>query len=218
MLEVTDLACTRGERTLFSGVSFKIAARGLLHVAGANGSGKTSRLRIVCGLGAADAGEVRWRGEPTRTLREAFWREMLYLGHAHALKDDLSATENLQVACALAGRPVTRGAARDALASFSLEACLHLPVRALSQGQKRRSALARLALAAQTPLWILDEPFAALDAGAVLHLEKRLLDHVAGGGAAIFTTHQSAAFDARITQRLDLDAYTRESAGTDVAC
>ena len=113
MLEVIDLACMRGERTLFRGVSFTLAARGLLHVAGANGSGKTSLLRIVCGLGLADSGEVRWGGEATRTLREAYWREVLYLGHAHALKDDLTATENLQVANALAGRPVTRAAARD---------------------------------------------------------------------------------------------------------
>jgi heme exporter protein A len=207
MLEVIDLACMRGERTLFRGVSFTLAARGLLHVAGANGSGKTSLLRIVCGLGLADSGEVRWGGEATRTLREAYWREVLYLGHAHALKDDLTATENLQVANALAGRPVTRAAARDALAAFGLEACLNLPVRALSQGQKRRSALARLALAGAMPLWILDEPFAALDVAAVADLEQRLLGHVDGGGSVIFTTHQPASISGRITQRIDLDAF-----------
>ena len=208
MLEVIDLACTRGERTLFNGVSFKLAARELLHVAGTNGSGKTSLLRIVCGLGVADAGEVRWRGEPIRTLREAYWREAVYLGHAHALKDDLTATENLLVACTLAGHTVTREAARGALTEFGLAACMHLPVRALSQGQKRRSALARLALSAHAPLWILDEPFAALDVDAVAHLEKRLLDHVAGGGCVMFTTHQTAAIAASITQRIDLDDLT----------
>jgi heme exporter protein A len=208
MLQVIHLACTRGERTLFRGASFTLDARGLLHVAGANGSGKTSLLRMVCGLGVADEGEVRWRGEPIRTLREAYWRETVYLGHAHALKDDLSATENLLVACTLAGRAVTRDAAREALAAFGLAACMHLPVRALSQGQKRRSALARLALSKAAPLWILDEPFAALDVDAVAHLEQRLLAHVAAGGSVIFTTHQTAAIAAGITQCVDLDALT----------
>ena len=197
MLEVIDLACTRGERTLFGGVSFKLAARELLHVAGTNGSGKTSLLRIVCGLGVADAGEVRWRGEPIRTLREAYWRETVYLGHAHALKDDLSATANLLVACTLAGRT-----------AFGLAACMHLPVRALSQGQKRRSVLARLALSAHAPLWILDEPFAALDVDAVTQLEQRILAHVAGGGCVMFTTHQTATIAANITQCIDLDDLT----------
>ena len=85
MLEVSNLTCTRGDRTLFRGVSFKLKAGGLLHVAGANGSGKTSLLRILCGLGAPDAGAVRWRGEPARALREAYWREVVYMGHANAL-------------------------------------------------------------------------------------------------------------------------------------
>ena len=210
MLEVSDLTCARGERTLFRAVSFKLESRGLLHVAGTNGSGKTSLLRILCGLGAADAGldagEVRWRGESIRTLRETYWREVVYLGHANALKDDLSAPENLRIACTLAGRPATADAVRNALESFGLATCAHLPVRALSQGQKRRSALARLALSGQAPLWILDEPFSALDVAAVSHLETLILAHVTGGGSVIFTTHQTAAIDARITQRIDLDA------------
>jgi heme exporter protein A len=205
MLAVNQLACTRGDRTLFGNLSFTLEARGLLHVAGANGSGKTSLLRILCGLGAAEAGEVRWRGEPIRALREAYWREVVYLGHANALKDDLSAVENLRVSCALAGRPVGDDAVSAALAQFGLAPCAQLPVRALSQGQKRRSALARLALSAQAPLWILDEPFSALDVAAVAHLEKLILTHVDGGGCVIFTTHQDAAIAPRITQRLDLD-------------
>lgn len=206
MLEAIDLTCTRGDRTLFRGVSFRLEAGGLLHVAGTNGSGKTSLLRMLCGIGAVDAGEVRWRGEPIRVLCEAFTRELVYLGHTNALKDDLSAAENLHVACALGGRPVTLATAVEALTSFGLAACAHLPVRALSQGQKRRSALARLALAADAPLWILDEPFSALDAAAVLHLESLIGAHLARGGSVVFTTHQDAAIASRVTLRVDLDA------------
>ncbi|HTE16504.1 MAG TPA: cytochrome c biogenesis heme-transporting ATPase CcmA [Burkholderiales bacterium] len=205
MLEVGNLACTRGDRTLFRGVSFKLEARGLLHVAGANGSGKTSLLRLLCGLGVPEAGEVRWCGEAIRVLREVYWREVVYIGHANALKDDLSATENLRVACRLAGRPTASDAAADALAAFGLAACKQLPVRALSQGQKRRSALARLALSANVPLWILDEPFAALDVDALHHLEQLILAYLDGGGSVIFTTHQDAAISSRITQRVDLN-------------
>jgi heme exporter protein A len=205
MLEVSGLACTRGDRTLFRGVSFKLEAGGLLHVAGTNGSGKTSLLRILCGLGAVDEGEVHWHGEAIRALRETYWREVVYLGHANALKDDLSAAENLRVACTLAGRHADEHAVHDTLNAFGLAACSHLPVRALSQGQKRRSTLARLALSQAAPLWILDEPFAALDTDAVSHLEKLILAYIDGGGSAIFTTHQDAAISARITQCVNLN-------------
>lgn len=200
---------------MFSGVSFGLGPRGLLHVTGENGSGKTSLLRILCGLGAADEGEVRWRGEPIRALREVYWRELVYLGHANALKDDLSAHENLRLACTLAGQPTTSETAHGALTAFGLAACEHLPVRALSQGQKRRSALARLALSMPVPLWVLDEPFSALDVDAVNHLENLILTYVENGGSVIFTTHQDAAINSRITQRVDLDVVTEIA---DAAC
>jgi heme exporter protein A len=215
VLEVNNLACKRGDRTLFRGVSFRLESRGLLHVTGENGSGKTSLLRILCGLGSADEGEVRWRGEPIRVLREAYWRELVYVGHANGLKDDLSAHENLRLACMLAGQPATSDAAHGALVAIGLAACQLLPVRSLSQGQKRRSALARLALSTAAPLWILDEPFSALDADAVKHLEKLILTYVDEGGSVIFTTHQDAAINSRITQRVDLDAVM---AGVEAHC
>lgn len=205
MLEVIGLGCTRGDRMLFREVSFTAAARSLIQIAGTNGSGKTSLLRIVCGLGAADAGEVRWNGEPIGALREAYTRELAYIGHANALKDDLSAIENLQVACVLAGRPASASEIDQALGQFGLAACAHLPVRALSQGQKRRASLARLALSPSTPLWILDEPFSALDAAAVRHLEQLIMAYVDGGGVALFTTHQDGSIAARVSQRVDLD-------------
>jgi heme exporter protein A len=191
---------------LFHGVSFKLEKHALLHVAGENGSGKTSLLRILCGLGAAEAGEVRWRGESIRTLREGYRRELVYLGHAGALKEDLSAHENLQLACTLSGQPATDSAAHAALAAFGLAACEHLPERSLSQGQKRRSALARLSLSINVSLWILDEPFSALDTAAVQYLEQLIIRYVEGGGSVIFTTHQDAAIASRVTQRVDLDA------------
>jgi heme exporter protein A len=205
MLDIINLACTRGDRTLFRNVSFKLDAGGLLHVAGENGSGKTSLLRILCGLGAADEGEVHWRGESIRTLREAYRREIVYLGHANALKEDLSTYENLRLACALAGQPTTDDVAHGALSAFGLAACEHLPVRSLSQGQKRRSALARLSLSTNVPLWILDEPFTALDAAAVKHMEQLIVGYLGGGGSVIFTTHQDAAIASCVTQRVDLD-------------
>jgi heme exporter protein A len=204
MLEARALECTRGDRTLFRDVSFTLANSGLLHVAGDNGSGKTTLLRILTGLGAAQAGEVLWCGEPLFSVRETYARDMVYVGHSAALKDDLSALENLHVSMLLAGLAVTPTVARRALAEFGLEECLGLPARLMSQGQRRRAVLARVALSADAPLWILDEPFNALDKEAVLHLEALLTCHVDAGGMLVITTHQDAPITTRATQRLVL--------------
>ena len=192
MLEARDLECERGGRKLFGGLSFSLAGGGLLRIAGENGSGKTSLLRILCGLLAPSAGEVRWQGEPIAGLREDFSKELVYLGHAPAVKDDLTPAENLEVACRLAGFFPGRKSLETALGAFAVP---DRPVRRLSQGQRRRAALARLMLSAAVPLWLLDEPFAALDVSAAARVGALMREHVARGAAVVYTTHQATALD-----------------------
>ena len=213
MLEAVDLQCARGERTLFSGLGFTLRGGELLRIAGANGSGKTSLLRIVCGLLAPTRGEVRWRGDDTRRLREEFWRQLVYIGHANAVKDDLSAAENLMVACTLAGVKVNGDQVCTALRRLGLAGCESLPARVLSQGQRRRVALTRLALSEAVPLWVLDEPFTALDAAAVEYLQEMTAQHVARGATVVYTTHYEAPIAAAVSLRIDLGAAAGESTG-----
>lgn len=208
MLEARQLECTRGDRRLFTDLSFKLGRGQLLRVAGANGSGKTSLLRIMCGLVAPSAGEMRWQGRPIRTEREEYSRNLVFIGHLNALKDDLTALENLQVAAALGGRPSDAGRMHAALERFGVAHCAELPAKVLSQGQRRRVALARLALAPAAPLWILDEPFSALDVAAVVELEGLLASHLASGGMVVLTTHQEVQVVAHAVLRVDLDLHT----------
>jgi heme exporter protein A len=196
LLQAADLACERGGRVLFRELSFALKGGELLRIAGANGSGKTSLLRILCGLLMPAAGEVRWQGDAIQDLREEYSKQLVYLGHAPAVKDELTPAENLSVACTLAGISVDAEQVRGALARFGLPAKQAL-VKKLSQGQRRRAALARLALSASVPLWLLDEPLAALDAAAARLTESLIDEHVAGGGMVVYTTHQEAAIDAR---------------------
>jgi len=205
MLDARDLAATRGDTTLFSGLGFSLAPGALLRVTGANGTGKTSLLRALCGLLMPSAGEVRWKGEDIRALREEYWGHLLYIGHANALKDELTAEENLAVACALSGTTVLHSRIRAALEGFGLGERRRLPVRALSQGQRRRAALARLALCETLPLWILDEPFAALDAAAMRQVQSLVGAHLARGGMAVLTTHQEARIEAPSATDINLD-------------
>jgi heme exporter protein A len=200
MLEAAELECERGTRRLFRGISFAVTAGKLLRVAGANGSGKTSLLRILCGLASPSAGVVRWKGQPIGALREEYARELLYIGHAPAVKDDLTPSENLAIACRLAGRPAGGEALRAALGQLGVP---ELPVRKLSQGQRRRAALARLWVS-DAPLWLLDEAYSALDADGVAALNGRIASHAAAGGAVVYTTHQEVGI--RSTQVVDLGA------------
>ena len=194
----------RGERTLFQNLSFTLGSGELLRIGGPNGSGKTSLLRIACGLLEPEQGEVRWGGENVRRLKEEFWARLLYLGHANALKDDLTATENLEIACTLAGLVADGRRIAAALARLGLEGRENLPARVLSQGQRRRVALARLALSEAAPLWVLDEPFTALDAAAVECVRGLIAGHVSRGGGVVYTTHHEASIEAVVSRRIDL--------------
>ena len=201
MLEATDLQCERSETRIFDGVSFVLRGGESLRVAGANGSGKTSLLRILCGLLQPSAGEVRWKGNPIRSLKEEYGVQLVYLGHAPAVKDELTPSENLAIACRLAGMPVAAQDIELALDRFGLSG-KDLPAKKLSQGQRRRAALARLALSESIPLWLLDEPFSALDAAAARLTEELIARHVARGAAVVYTTHQETGISASRTIEL----------------
>lgn len=205
MLEALSVGCVRGERRLFSGIGFTLAAGQLLRVSGANGSGKTSLLRILCGLLTPAEGEVRWNSAAIGSQRDDYHRSLSYIGHLNGLKDELNPLENLEIGATLAGIPAGLEARIAALDAFGLASSAYAPVRYLSQGQRRRVALARLALSAAVPLWILDEPFTALDAHAVARLEGLVAGHVRSGGMVVLTTHMEVSIAATDVLRIDLD-------------
>ena len=202
LLQALNVSCERGGRQLFQPISFSLAAGAALHLEGDNGAGKTTLLRSLSGLSPLSQGEVLWRGVPSHAAASGFKRELLYLGHALGLKDELTALENVQLNAALAGQTINREKALQALATQGLKSRAHLPLRVLSQGQKRRVALARLQVA-QAKMWLLDEPFVALDTDAVKALQLLLQQHVAQGGALVFTSHQAVDLGAVVqTARL----------------
>ncbi len=194
MLSVHDLACERGEHLLFRNLDFELATGEALLVRGGNGRGKTSLLRILCGLSVPVEGMVRWRGESISQAHEQYGREMAYIGHANGIKDDLTPLENLRLAAALGGRDLDSETAIAALERVGLSRCLDFPARVLSFGQRRRVALAGL-MTAGALLWILDEPLTGLDVQGVAMVEQMIRDHVVAGGMAIMTTHQPLALD-----------------------
>lgn len=193
----------RGDRRLFSDLSFAVQPGTFVQLTGANGSGKTSLLRIIAGLLTPESGEVRWQGAKIGSLAEEYSRSITYIGHRNGVKDELNSLENLRVASGLAGTPVSAAAAQEALVTVGLGGREHLPVRFLSEGQRRRSGLARL-LTSKTKLWILDEVLASLDQAAGKLIDSVIGEHLSKGGIAIVATHQDLHISAGSFQRLEL--------------
>ena len=201
MLETTDLECQRGDRRLFAGVGFRLEDGELLYLQGSNGSGKTSLLRMLIGLLPPESGDIRWQGESIGKQRDEYHAALCYLGHHNAIKEELTPLENFHHAARFAGQDMDEDAALDALAQVGLAGREDLPCRYLSQGQKRRVALARLVVD-RRPLWVLDEPFVALDVAAVDWLAQIISAHLQRGGMAIMTTHQAVEIPAGAVREL----------------
>ena len=203
MLEADNLECVRGERRLFAGVGFKLAPGELLYLQGRNGAGKTSLLRMLIGLLPPEAGEIRWQGQPIRKSGDEFRADLCYLGHLNAIKEELTPLENLLAAARLADETLSEDDALDALEQVGLAGRVVFACKYLSQGQKRRVALARL-VKERRPLWVLDEPFVALDVAAVDWLAGIISGHLQRGGLAVMTTHQLVAIPAGTVRELRL--------------
>ena len=190
LLSVIDLECIRGDNLLFSGLDFKLYEGQLMQVEGANGSGKTSLLRILAGLSLSSEGQVLWDGKDILKQRSLYFSKVAYLGHTLGVKSDLSPVENLKISLALAGFPFDETDVYRALEQTGLASKEDVPARSLSAGQKQRVALARL-LACPAKLWIMDEPFTALDASGVSLVRDLLETHLRRGGLVVLTSHQA---------------------------
>ena len=193
----------RGDRLLFSNVSFSLTPGTFLQLTGPNGSGKTSLLRILCALMTPERGEIRWQGVQIRSLAEEYCRSVTYIGHRIAVKEELSSLENLRISSGLTGTEITTAEAQKALARLGLAGRENLPARFLSEGQRRRSALARL-VTCGTKLWLLDEVLTSLDRAAGTLIESMIGEHLNKGGIAIVATHQELHITAGSFQRLEL--------------
>ncbi|SDG65111.1 cytochrome c biogenesis heme-transporting ATPase CcmA [Propionivibrio dicarboxylicus] len=203
MLVASHLECVRGERSLFRNLAFRLDEGELLYLQGRNGSGKTSLLRMLCGLLPPAAGEIRWKGETIGRLGEDYRRELCFLGHLNAIKEELTPLENLRASAKLADTPLDEDLALEALETLGLAGRADLACRYLSQGQKRRVALARL-VHERKSLWLLDEPFVALDTAAVELVAGLIGAHLQRGGLAVLTTHQPVNIPAGTVRQLVL--------------
>lgn len=206
-LNVDNLACVRGERMLFKKLAFKLSSGQLLYVQGENGSGKTTLLRSLCGLSHPEVGKIIWNNQAIKALAEDYYGQVLYIGHLPSIKDDLTALENIEFSVVLSGYTATREQAISALEQLGAARCADLPTRVLSQGQKRRIALAQLWLQNdpdKIPLWILDEPFTALDTNMITVLTQHIEAFVNRGGMVVLTSHQVPEFTPSLVHSLTL--------------
>lgn len=201
-LGVEQVHVWRGDRHVLRGVSLSLAARQLVHVAGPNGAGKTTLLRVACGLLRPEQGTVSWCGQPLSRVSGEYQSRLAFAAHEPALKSDLTALENLRFAVGLKRR-VTVDELRAALARVGAAACAELPARVLSAGQRRRVAMARV-IAMQASVWLLDEPFANLDAAGAEVVSELLQSHVQGGGSALVVAHGALRVSCDM-RRLDLE-------------
>ncbi|MCF6202414.1 MAG: cytochrome c biogenesis heme-transporting ATPase CcmA [Methylococcaceae bacterium] len=203
MLEIKNLFCERDERTLFEGLSFILNQSEVLQIEGQNGSGKTTLLRILCGLSDAFEGEVLWHGKNIEEDRENFYQALLYVGHLSGVKGTLTAEENLAWMSQL-DPSLNQINIPEALEKVGLYGYEDIPCHTLSAGQQRRVGLARLYLSS-APLWILDEPFTALDKKGVAEKEVLIAQHVQAGGSIILTTHHNLSIPDKEVRCLNLD-------------
>jgi len=203
MLEVINLTCVRGTRRLFKDLNFSAGEGELVELRGPNGSGKTSLLRILCGLASPAAGEVRWDGQRISSLGEEYSSSVAYLGHQNAVKDELTTLENLRISSAVSGTSLDKQRAREMLERVGLSHQQNLPARVLSAGQRRRLGMTRL-LASTAKLWVLDEVLTSLDDRAMNLSREFITDHLGQGGMAIVATHQDLNLSVPRIQRLQL--------------
>jgi heme exporter protein A len=205
VLQTHALSGQRGERLLFQGLSMALAPGSVTWLRGRNGRGKTTLLRLLAGLSTPASGELRIAGKTLREGGSAWRRQWVYVGHQNALKDDLTATEALRFLAELHGAPHDGASLAAALKRMGILNRQHAPVRTLSQGQRRRVALARLLLSAHAPLWLLDEPFDALDADGIAALNGVIAGHAAAGGCVLLTSHQALTLDHPVPTVFDLE-------------
>jgi heme exporter protein A len=211
VLKVQALACQRGERVLFEGLNLELAPGSVTWLRGRNGRGKTSLLRLLAGLSTPAAGDIQIAGQSAAKAGAAWRSNWAYVAHQNALKDDLSATEALHFLARLHGLPCTAIDLQQALRRMGIGNRQHAPVRTLSQGQRRRVALARLALSHSAPLWLLDEPFDALDADGITALNTLISEHAQHGGCVLLTSHQALSLQSPVPAVLDLEPFAPKS-------
>ena len=207
ILQTRSLAGERGDRRLFEGLDIDLAAGSVTWLRGLNGRGKTTLLRLLAGLATPAEGSIRLLGQVQRDAGPEGRRMWVYIGHQNALKDDLSVTEALRFLARLHGLPHEDETLRLALKRLGIAQRRHAMVRTLSQGQRRRVALARLALSAGAPLWLLDEPYDALDSDGIEALNAVISDHAAAGGCVLLTSHQALSMTQPMPAVLDLEPF-----------